>query len=91
MHSVSLNDRISVRLRGARRYVEMRTVLFWSDATSAWHDRLARGTVYTIVAEGGGGGPAPLLKTMAMDARSVPISAGSQRLSATIRVVYQLK
>lgn len=57
VHSVSLNDRISVRLRGARRYVEMRTVLFWSDATSAWHDRLARGTVYTIVAEGGGGGP----------------------------------
>jgi uncharacterized protein YggE len=43
------------------------------------------------ITEGGGGGPAPLLKTMAMDARSVPISAGSQRLSATIRVVYQLK
>lgn len=43
------------------------------------------------ITEGGGGGSAPLLKTMAMDARSVPISAGSQRLSATIRVVYQLK
>lgn len=43
------------------------------------------------ITEGGGGGPAPLLKTMAMDARSVPISAGSQRLSATIRVVYQLE
>ena len=43
------------------------------------------------ISEGGGGGQAPLVKAMAMDARSVPISAGAQRLSAKIRVVYQLQ
>ena len=43
------------------------------------------------ISERGGGGQAPLVKAMAMDARSVPISAGAQRLSAKICVIYQLR
>lgn len=43
------------------------------------------------ISEERGGGQAPLFKAMAMEARSVPISVGSQRLSAQIRVVYQLR
>lgn len=43
------------------------------------------------ISEGGGGAQATLVKAMAMDVRSVPISAGAQRLSAKIRVVYQLR
>jgi len=43
------------------------------------------------ISEEGREGQAPLVKAIAMDARSVPISAGAQRLSAKIRVVYQLQ
>jgi len=43
------------------------------------------------ISEEGRGGLAPLVKAMVMDARSVPISVGTQRLSAKIRVVYQLR
>tara|TARA_Y100001978_G_scaffold29932_1_gene25638 strand:+ start:6772 stop:7020 length:249 start_codon:yes stop_codon:yes gene_type:complete len=43
------------------------------------------------ISEEGREGQVPLVKAMAMDARSVPISAGTQRLSAKIRVVYQLR
>ena len=45
------------------------------------------------ISERGGGGQAPLVKAMAMamDVRSVPISTGAQRLSAKIRVIYQLR
>ena len=41
------------------------------------------------ISEEGWGGQATIVKTMAMDALSVPINAGAQRLSAKIRVVYQ--
>ena len=47
------------------------------------------GAVLEIVEEGGGG-TAPLVKMMAAEARSVPIRAGTQRLGARLRVVYQL-
>ena len=41
--------------------------------------------------ERGGEGQTPLVKAVAIDARSIPISAGVHRLSAKIRVVYQLQ
>ena len=42
------------------------------------------------ISEEGREGQVPLVEAMAMDARSVLISAGTQRLSAKIRVVYLL-
>jgi len=49
------------------------------------------GRVLKINETNGGGGIGPMVKAMAMSESAVPIRSGTQRISARLRVVYQIQ